>query len=164
MYEILSSQTMHARHLRHPPKTRTTFQQFRYHMSQKLNLWIVILPFLAVISMSGEALASDYPKPLHGKWRLTVGDESCSDPFQFNKNTLILPGGGVCRPKKIQRLEKLKFKIIETCQSGPLQSETSTIYSVSADVLTIVGTTERQLNRCPELPSSSQDTEPTTAN
>ncbi len=133
-------------------------------MSQKLKLWIVILPFLAALSMGGSAFASDYPKPLQGKWRLTVGDDSCSDPFQFNKNTLVLPGGGTCRPKKIQRMDKQKFKIIEMCQTGGVQSETSIIYSVSADVLTIVGPTERQLNRCSESPGSSQDTEPTTAN
>jgi hypothetical protein len=155
---------MHTRHLRHHPKNRTTFQQFRYHMSQKLNLWIAILPFVAALSMGGRALASDYPKPFHGKWRLTAGDEACSDPFQFNKRTLELPGGGVCRPKKIQRIDKHKFKIIETCQSGLVRSETSMIYSVSAEVLTIAGPTERQLYRCPELPSGSTDTEPTAVN
>jgi subtilisin-like proprotein convertase family protein len=130
-------------------------------MSQKINLRVVILIFLLASSPGQSALAADYPKQLQGKWRLSAGDESCTDPFQFNKAALLLPGGGVCKPTKIQRMNKNKFKIIETCQSGPVQSQSSMTYSVTADVLTIVGPTERQLNRCSTPPSMSGDTQPT---
>ena len=127
-------------------------------MSQKINLWVAILPLLFASSLVGKAMASDYPKQLQGKWRLSAGDESCTDPFQFNKGALVLPGGGTCKPTKIQRMGKSKFKIIESCQSGLVQSQSSIIYSVSDDVLTIAGPTERQLNRCLESPGNSTDT------